>query len=1482
MPLRGLFSKKNKSRTDIRDSIPGSPTTPATESQTASPTTEYVKPDSFLPSSPNGRSTLHPEDAFSSPSKSLKSSVYSSLSTSPASGSSSRLRLPFGRKRAVKSSSSNNGHQDDDTGLRPPFIGRLSTGAASEADAAEYRPKLGPPPSRSAIFAAYGDPNSSNSTRSLPTEYPTSASAIETETPPPKRPIFPWSSKSQPNTTKVKNKKSLPPKPEDISAALEESSFNLKSFRHLGNPSSPELPPPPVPRRDVIPDSANSSAASLVPPRPLPGTRSRNSSFGSVTDPSASQQRISVAAFREAQARRSQAGSPVPSARSPSPGPNISAHHRMNPSNQGNGVRQRRTSLVALGRSSYTSDEDDSSDDNDDDDDSDANRVDRNGRAGKSSMFKSKAKSEAGHGSNTTSLYSNNRPVRPALPSLRPDAALKIATPRSKSDVFGQGLSEEKTAVLAGSVSGGALSLHSAPAAPSSPPLPNTRTPAAKSANGTRPSRTSDSDSDDSDNAPLATLVPPKRPGSAASTRSNPQSDAQSVGSAGRPGGMRSRVISNAPSKPLIDIKELTGPKQRPPESGVINQPQKSQEGFTGGATLLSMGGAHSSSTVKPLSLVSSSVISTDPPGRRFVSPPPSPPATHKPPARSESTSPSVAPKAIGGLAQRRIPMGRSDTDTLSMASSTTTTSSNDGSSGGKKKDLFSERLSKVVAHSVGSSPTATSPPTSLPSPRSRPLRQGNAPPTMIADPSADLNIPFTSSPSPTLEKPQISYRRALSPDIKEKNPAVRAPSPKVSGPIPARRINYSADRKSAEVDRKSRDSETMEDLAELLGAGIKLVSVNGEDQPEMELPFSATSATYGRAAMKKKEKDDDEDFVHLAYDEPPAPSSSRITPIMVKTIPPVSSFSVTSRPQHSRGTSINVLSSTSTATVVRSPGGTTTTTTSATTTETIKTKGPPSASVTRPRSSTLIPTSSSTDMVTWKAAAAAAKSTTPDTKPSVPTPALPAPSSFGKAKVTVSSVATSSSSSSESESESESDDSGSEPAASSRKGGGGHPKPGRQRPSPSQPSQPLPRSKNVSQMPAASSQSSRFVEPSKPFASSQSPASSTGGSSSGRGAPITPRDGSDVGNGRNLPKSSKEETWGSGVSGLNFGPAKHAHGRKKSIAFEDESGADGKGKNKETPMEEEARRKERRRSEARAAIELGNTINGRGPVLDDEDEDLPISQSASAPRMNPMNPMMMNGPPPGMPGMLAPQITGGSMWGWPSMPQMPGGQMLSPAQFMVPPPIDPAMFAAHQQAMMYAKQAYQMAVAQQAMAAAAEEWDRGSTIGFSSSQSMYGMPPSALPSMMSPGFGVGGNNNWSTGSMIFPASSSRMSMYGSGAMSEYGGNGGRGGGNWNSSKSVYGESFGPSSPSPRNPPLGSRPRMSSHIRDSTLHPPVPPIPSHANSSKNSGPSGPSTHSRDPRTRAVSQPARPSVRHHDSSHPTGRKAPPSSWKTNGS
>lgn len=220
----------------------------------------------------------------------------------------------------------------------------------------------------------------------------------------------------------------------------------------------------------------------------------------------------------------------------------------------------------------------------------------------------------------------------------------------------------------------------------------------------------------------------------------------------------------------------------------------------------------------------------------------------------------------------------------------------------------------------------------------------------------------------------------------------------------------------------------------------------------------------------------------------------------------------------------------------------------------------------------------------------------------------------------------------------------------------------------------------------------------------------------------------------------------------------------------------------------------------------------------------------------------------------------------WQQQQQSPGAmQMLSPGQFMVPPPTDPNYFAAHQQAMMYAKQAYQIAVAQQAMAAAADEWERGSTVGGLGGGSVYGGSTAGS----SYGMGMGGvnmmgmqgmGNGWSTGSTLFPPST--RSMYGGGlgggmssSRSEYGGGGGRGGGgNWSSSKSSYGESFGPEQ---------SNSRKSGIQRESGYFPPVPLISQEALTQGRGS----------PRSRTASQPASPA-------RAGVRRAPPppSSWK----
>ncbi|KAH9948207.1 hypothetical protein B0H21DRAFT_890679 [Amylocystis lapponica] len=297
---------------------------------------------------------------------------------------------------------------------------------------------------------------------------------------------------------------------------------------------------------------------------------------------------------------------------------------------------------------------------------------------------------------------------------------------------------------------------------------------------------------------------------------------------------------------------------------------------------------------------------------------------------------------------------------------------------------------------------------------------------------------------------------------------------------------------------------------------------------------------------------------------------------------------------------------------------------------------------------------------------------------------------------------------------------------------------------------------------------------PPKPFATpagmrGNSPASSTGESSSGR-TPITPLDGSEVGYAgeRERAREGREKV------------VRRGHQKSTSVSF-DEAGR-GRAGVKEQEGVGESRRNERRRGEAKAALELGNIVNGRGPHTHDNDEEArPLDNMG--PRMNMLHPMAGMGF----------NVTPPTPMSW----QQPG--MMSPQQFMlpmVPPHADAAFLAAHQQAMFAAKQAYQMAVAQQAMAAADEEWERGSTAATSvlggGSRSAYG---GAMPGMFpAPGaFGMGMpmgmQGGWGGMGMGFPASS--QSMYaGSVAGSELGvSSGGRSAG-WGS-RSAYGESTG-------------------------------------------------------------------------------------------
>jgi len=300
--------------------------------------------------------STEPESVVSSPTTAGSHHV-----PSPSRSPPSKLRLTFGRKKT----------SEVDTRSHP-------TRTSTDTHSADVR-RLRPPPSRSAIFAAYGDPSGALSTRSLPAE-----SASD----PPRRPsLFAWGNPSP----------SSPPSESSTIAAYDSPrnsdahSFNLKSFRHVRPPSPTNL-----------------SSSSLAPPLPRP--RPRGASVNSD-----SSQRISVAAFREAQARRSTAGSPVPDFRSPSPNPPMPPQPRSITPEQGRPrpsrstphiTQQRQRSSMAV-TSTSDSDESTSSSENDSEDDTI--------QVGKPSIYakqRAKAKSEIGHHAHSPSKPPDLPPYR--------------------------------------------------------------------------------------------------------------------------------------------------------------------------------------------------------------------------------------------------------------------------------------------------------------------------------------------------------------------------------------------------------------------------------------------------------------------------------------------------------------------------------------------------------------------------------------------------------------------------------------------------------------------------------------------------------------------------------------------------------------------------------------------------------------------------------------------------------------------------------------------------------------------------------------------------------------------------------------------------------------------------------------------------------------------------------------------------------------
>ena len=148
--------------------------------------------------------------------------------------------------------------------------------------------------------------------------------------------------------------------------------------------------------------------------------------------------------------------------------------------------------------------------------------------------------------------------------------------------------------------------------------------------------------------------------------------------------------------------------------------------------------------------------------------------------------------------------------------------------------------------------------------------------------------------------------------------------------------------------------------------------------------------------------------------------------------------------------------------------------------------------------------------------------------------------------------------------------------------------------------------------------------------------------------------------------------------------------------------------------------------SGVRESVSYDGFINGSIKLDDDDDDDDFINGNIKLGGDDDDGPTTRANPPMSMMdhmgmGMGMPQRDTPMMMGNPWMTQ--ADPMLQ--QFMFPPPqgTDPQLLAAQQHAMMAARQAYQLAVAQQAMQAAGDEWERGSTLGWPSSVSTVMFP---------------------------------------------------------------------------------------------------------------------------------------------------------------
>ncbi|KAH8094697.1 hypothetical protein BXZ70DRAFT_354120 [Cristinia sonorae] len=1270
MPILGLFSKRDKRKLQPQAYTPFHQHSNSSDGD-ADSISNSEPVDSSIPTSPSSYGSPHVRGA---------NPVYGNSPLATA-ASSSKLKLGFRRKKSSTFVYVDKADIPSDSQL--PL--QQSPGALSETDIR--------PPARGALFSAYGDPHGAFSTRSLPGHQLSPHSRTNSRDvasvdnlPSPNQPsqqpqkksgLFSWvqrdRKKSQPSAPRAPER--LPPRPSlDLNTVASSShnynsdSFNLKSFRHVG-PSASDPASPELPV--PRPPSALSGSYMTPPARPRGNSVASDSS-----------QRISVAAFREA-AKRAHSPSPIV-ARPPSRTELASPRLEVSSSRPSLGLRQgvngtASTSSLkpspvrqsALRSSSGDSSSDESEEEESEGEEDGTLRPSR-GRdtiTQRSPGAKSTASSELGH--------------RLRVPAPGPARVARSALGHGEVDA---GNSRAADFGRNSSVSGSS-------ALQSNATMERPSTMLALASSGyfdghkrtKSSSTTSSSQSSDSDDAPLATLMMPKRPGSSASNATT---------------GSRPRM----PAKPLIDINTLSNPSLPMPMFGESSLtlsptdekftppplPQKANKEeerdrkptLTDRLAQVAQNAASSTiakSTENPYSRRTGSLDMLR--DREKVP---------NPTGKIDSTAAAPLSQPLAPSRSQTAPIGFDPT-----TSQMSRTPTSNGATRSRTPDPAVDRITPRREKRFSVSNPSTPPVVDLTDPtpiRPMPIRERSPPPSfsVTSRPASQLSLGVmvqqSSSPSPRTQTQAASQPSKIEPGTQREQSTVRM----VGKTAP---MHTSAHSTSSESSSSEDDSE--------------------DDQPRKRAPVPthapASSSRTPTASASLTPSPRPRRGSEVLHAPPPRTSSMyaldvepRSTKVLVPAGPP---------------SAVSTTSASSASASVATP-------------------------TTRKRASTLVTNGTLDPSKGFTGGGLVANI------PAVPTPTNKSaghPSSLKMPLVVTPTFAPAPiPSRTRQRSSTISDNSPSErfperpilPNASH--------------------SSPVAKPVRPPVRPAASQphsvSGSAALPPSRPFAGDfrgNSPsASSTGDSSSGR-TPLTPRDGSEIGfSGRggdsdlgySAGRFKEKERWGGSGAGVPSSAQseaainrKRGHRKSASVSFDEPE----KGRLREIEgapkvSGEDERRRERRRSEAKAAIELGNVMNGRGPLADDDDDDLPLN--SMNPRMggNMMNPMLNLTPPSPMP------------WGAPNM--MAGG--MSPMGMFPPPPpnADPAFLVAHQQAMMVAKQAYQMAVAQQAMAQANEEWERGSnaTSAFGGGASVYGG--------MNMGMGMGGSMGMNPmGQAMFP-----------------------------------------------------------------------------------------------------------------------------------